>query len=191
MKTRELGSYAELEQALKEKEKSFLLLYKGDAEQSNCALSRLESLQFDVDLLTVDVSQVADVHTPLGVESAPSLVIFVKGMVHNILKGCQSASTYASLLEGRRIGTGQNSEGRQSRKAILYTSPGCSWCTTLKTYLDQNRVHYREIDVSRDQTAAKAMVRKSGQQGVPQTEINGQMIVGFDKARLARLLELN
>jgi len=44
--------------------------------------------------------------------------------------------------------------------------------------------------VSKDQKAAEAMVRKSGQLGVPQTEINGQMIVGFDRDRINRLLEI-
>ena len=54
----------------------------------------------------------------------------------------------------------------------------------------QHQVSYREINVAADTSAAEAMVRKSGQQGVPQTEINGQMIVGFDKPRINQLLEI-
>lgn len=49
---------------------------------------------------------------------------------------------------------------------------------------------YHEVDASKDQKAAEVMVMKSGQQGVPQTEINGQVVVGFDKSRLNRLLEI-
>ena len=54
----------------------------------------------------------------------------------------------------------------------------------------RHQVRYREINVASDTAAAEAMVRKSGQQGVPQTEINGQMIVGFDKNRINQLLEI-
>ena len=72
----------------------------------------------------------------------------------------------------------------------MYSTPTCTWCTTLKSYLDQKQIRYREINVASDTSAAEAMVRKSGQQGVPQTEINGQMIVGFDKIRINQLLEI-
>ena len=47
---------------------------------------------------------------------------------------------------------------------------------------------YSEINVSKDQNAAEAMVRKSGQQGVPQTDINGTMVIGFDKVKINKLL---
>jgi glutaredoxin-like YruB-family protein len=75
-------------------------------------------------------------------------------------------------------------------RVTVYTTPTCTWCTTLKTYLDQQGVRYQEVNVAADTSAAEAMVRKSGQQGVPQTEINGQMIVGFDKPRINQLLEI-
>jgi len=57
--------------------------------------------------------------------------------------------------------------------------------------LQENGIQYREVNVAADQKAAEAMVRKSGQQGVPQTEINGQIIVGFDKTRINSLLGIN
>jgi hypothetical protein len=44
--------------------------------------------------------------------------------------------------------------------------------------------------VASDQSAAQSMVSKSGQQGVPQTEINGEMVIGFDQTKLNRLLDL-
>jgi glutaredoxin len=47
------------------------------------------------------------------------------------------------------------------------------------------------VDVSKDQKAAEEMVRRSGQQGVPQTDINGEMIVGFDRNRINTLLGIN
>jgi glutaredoxin len=51
----------------------------------------------------------------------------------------------------------------------------------LKAWLDEKGVKYENIDVSADQEAAQKMIEKSGQMGVPQTEINGKMIVGFNQ----------
>jgi glutaredoxin-like YruB-family protein len=106
------------------------------------------------------------------------------------VKGCQTGPAYTSIFTGREMGRAQEEGVKKTRQVTVYTTPTCSWCTTLKTYLDQQQVSYREINVAADTSAADAMVRKSGQQGVPQTEINGQMIVGFDKARINQLLEI-
>ena len=56
--------------------------------------------------------------------------------------------------------------------------------------LTTNKLSELYADVSKDQKAAEEMVLRSGQQGVPQTDINGQMIVGFDKNRINQLLEI-
>lgn len=77
-----------------------------------------------------------------------------------------------------------------SKKVIVFSTPGCGWCRKLKDYLKQNRIVFKEIDVSKDFRAAQDMVRKTGQQGVPQIWINNQPIVGFDKTRIDRLLDL-
>lgn len=63
----------------------------------------------------------------------------------------------------------------------VYSTPTCPWCAKLKAYLRDKGVEFDNIDVSADQAAAQQMIEKSGQMGVPQTEINGKMIVGFDK----------
>jgi glutaredoxin-like YruB-family protein len=110
--------------------------------------------------------------------------------VSNIIKGCQTESAYDAVFSGRSNAAGIQVKGQKQKQVIVYTTPSCSWCTTLKTYLDQKQVRYREINVASDSAAAEAMVRKSGQQGVPQTEINGQVVVGFDKNRIDQLLEI-
>jgi S1-C subfamily serine protease len=58
----------------------------------------------------------------------------------------------------------------------------------VKEFLSQQAIPFREADVSRDPAAAAEMVRISGQQGVPVTVVDGQVIVGFDRARLTSLL---
>lgn len=192
METTSVHSYKELESGILTKERAFLLLYKSGAGQSECALERLQNINNgeSLNLFIADVNSVRDIHERLEVTTAPSLVVFEGGKMVNIIKGCQTESAYWSILSGREIGAHGDAAPGKSRQVIVYTTPSCSWCTTLKTYLDQQQVRYREINVAADTSAAEAMVRKSGQQGVPQTEINGQMIVGFDKARINQLLEI-
>ena len=62
----------------------------------------------------------------------------------------------------------------------IYTVPVCPWCKKLKAWMKEAGIEFEEIDVSEDQEAAQYMMNKSGQMGVPQTEINDQMIVGFN-----------
>lgn len=192
MKITSVNSYKDLESRISTKEKAFLLLYKNGTNQSECALERLQNINAGEshNLFTADVTSVRDIHERLEISTAPSLVIFENGKLVNIIKGCQSESAYRSILSGREIGRQASGEAGKSKQVTVYTTPSCSWCTTLKTYLDQQQVRYREINVAAEPSAAEAMVKRSGQQGVPQTEINGQMIVGFDKTRINQLLEI-
>ncbi|MEN8226566.1 MAG: glutaredoxin domain-containing protein [Bacteroidota bacterium] len=193
MKITQVKSYSELEAGISSLEKSFLLLYKGGTEQSECALDRLKGQikEKEHPVFTADVNEVRDIHGKLQVTNAPSLVVFDQGAMVNVIKGCQTESAYESILAGRAIGSVSTEDSKKTRQVTVYTTPTCSWCTTLKTYLNENHVSYREVNVAADTAASEAMVRKSGQQGVPQTEINGQMIVGFDKNRINQLLEIN
>lgn len=66
----------------------------------------------------------------------------------------------------------------------IYSTPTCPWCKKAKEFLAEKKVAYKDIDVSTNQEAAQEMIKKSGQMGVPQLEINGNMIVGFDQAAI-------
>ena len=72
----------------------------------------------------------------------------------------------------------------------VYSTPTCSWCVKAKDYLKANNISFEDIDVTKDQSAAKVMVEKSGQRGVPVLDINDNIIVGFDKANIDKLLGL-
>ncbi|KPK66433.1 MAG: hypothetical protein AMK73_00040 [Planctomycetes bacterium SM23_32] len=74
------------------------------------------------------------------------------------------------------------------RSVVVYSGPGCPACGQLKTYLRRHGVAFREVDISRDPHAAEKIARRSGQMAVPQTDINGRLVVGFDRATLDRLL---
>ncbi len=77
------------------------------------------------------------------------------------------------------------------KKVIVFSTPTCSWCRRLKSYLKENKIRFTDVDVSRDAKAAQDMVKKTRKQGVPQMWINNVPIVGFDKQKIDRLLEIN
>ena len=83
------------------------------------------------------------------------------------------------------------SAARAQARVIVFTTPTCSWCRRAKQYLSQQRVHFREVDVSRDPAAARDVVRMTGQMGVPVIVVGNRPVVGFDKPQLDRLLNLN
>jgi glutaredoxin 3 len=74
------------------------------------------------------------------------------------------------------------------RNITVYTSSTCPWCVKAKKYLSAKGVDYREVNVSKDMHGAMEMIRKSGQRGVPVIDIDGHIIVGFDREEIDRLL---
>ena len=77
-----------------------------------------------------------------------------------------------------------------NKQVIIFSTSTCTWCRKVKDYLKEKKVKFKEVDVARDQKAARDMVRKSGQQGVPQIWINNYPIVGFDKTKIDRMLKI-
>lgn len=73
---------------------------------------------------------------------------------------------------------------------IIYSTPTCPWCIKAKEFFKTNKVAFKDIDVSKDQEAAKVMVEKSGQMGVPVIDANGKILVGFNEAELKSALGL-
>jgi glutaredoxin len=57
-----------------------------------------------------------------------------------------------------------------------------------KDFLKSKSVEFEDIDVSQDRAQAMQMMQKSGQMGVPQLWIDGQVVVGFDTPRINQLL---
>lgn len=72
----------------------------------------------------------------------------------------------------------------------LYTTPTCPYCVTLKAFLKQNNVAFEEIDVLEDIKARDEIIEKTGQLGVPVVDIDGQIIIGFDKEKISQLLKI-
>ena len=70
----------------------------------------------------------------------------------------------------------------------IYTTPTCGYCHQAKRFLSERGVKYTEHDVSRNKAAAEEMVHLTGQMGVPVIVVDGQVVTGFDRARLESLL---
>jgi glutaredoxin-like YruB-family protein len=75
-------------------------------------------------------------------------------------------------------------------KIRVFSTPGCPYCYTLKEFLKSHNFEFEDIDVSKDENAAKEMIEKSGQMGVPVVDIDGQIVVGFDKEKICQLLNI-
>lgn len=89
-----------------------------------------------------------------------------------------------------REGTAKTKTRQQKKqpRVIIFTTPTCSFCSAAKKYFRQHNIRFRDVDVSRDPAAARDMVRRSGQMGVPVIDIGGKIIVGFDKPKINELL---
>ncbi len=193
MKLKSIHSHNELVGELAQNKNAYLLLYKKESENSACAKKSIEDVDLksdDIHVFSADVSEVRDIHGNYNIKSIPTLMQFEESKFKNVLKGCLAPEYYKSYFENIIYEMKADAEDKPSKRVTVYTSPTCPWCTTVKNFLRKHGVRYTEVNVASDQSAAQAMVSKSGQQGVPQTEINGEMVIGFDQSKLNRLLEL-
>lgn len=82
----------------------------------------------------------------------------------------------------------EKSKAKQGEKVIIYSTSTCPWCMKAKDFFKENNVKYEEIDVGENEKARNEMFEKSGQMGVPVIDIQGTILVGFDKAALKKAL---
>jgi len=186
-----IDSYEKLQDLIKGTQKAYCLLYKKGSKQSDCAYQQLSDAikeLDDINIYAANVAEVRDIHPVYNITSAPTLITFENSAYKNVVKGCNSADYYKNLIEESLYHAEIANDEKPQKRVTVYSTPTCSWCNTLKTHLRKHRIRFTDIDVSQDQAAAQAMVQRSGQQGVPQTDIEGEMIIGFDKNRINTLL---
>lgn len=71
----------------------------------------------------------------------------------------------------------------------VYTTNTCPYCVMMKNFLKDQGLPFKEVNVQMDQIAADRLVAETGQLGVPQTEINGQWVLGFDPEKVMSLVK--
>ena len=76
----------------------------------------------------------------------------------------------------------------QTHSIKIYSTPSCPYCHMLKEYLDEKGFEYQDVNVAEDLVSREEMVEKSGQMGVPVSDIDGNIVVGFDREKVNELL---
>lgn len=74
------------------------------------------------------------------------------------------------------------------KKVVIYSTPTCPYCKRAKDYLSRKGIPFVDRNVAVDRDAAKEMIQKSGQMGVPVITIGNEIMVGFNQALLDKLL---
>ncbi len=79
-------------------------------------------------------------------------------------------------------------EEKKQPRVIVFSTPTCTYCNAAKRYFRERGIKFKDVDVSRDTVAARDMLRRSGQQGVPVIDIGGKIVVGFDRSKINHYL---
>ena len=74
------------------------------------------------------------------------------------------------------------------KKVTIYSTPTCHFCHMTKDFLKEKSIPFTDYNVAQDLEKRQEMVQKSGQMGVPVIFVGDEMIIGFDKERLASTL---
>ncbi|MDP3916850.1 MAG: glutaredoxin domain-containing protein [Nanoarchaeota archaeon] len=77
-----------------------------------------------------------------------------------------------------------------THKITVYSTPTCPYCHKAKDWLKEHNFSFDDVNVAENQDAARDMIEKSGQRGVPVIDIDGKIIVGFDVDKLKKLLDV-
>jgi len=181
-----------LEEAQRQHSKFLVLAFYG--QFSAASLRALDELkQVDrhnegIPIYVVDVEKIKGIHKRFGVKHVPTVLSLEEGKVGKFIDGAQSARFYEIAFSG--AAPSPRGPGRDQRplRVVVYTGPGCPACGLVKAYLRRHGLAFQEVNVAQDQRAAGKLLRRSGQMAIPQIDINGRLVVGFDQAQLSRLL---
>ena len=178
---------------VQEKNKDFLVLsfyanFSSSAKRALTELKQFSKENKEVPVFIIDVEKVRGVHKEFGVKNVPTVVAVQKRKVIQKIEGVQSAQFYARIFAGVHYSHYKSGKKAISHRVIVYSGPGCPSCGAAKAYLRRQGINFRDIDISRDQHAAQSLVRRSGQMAVPQIDIDGHLIVGFDQTKIDQLI---
>lgn len=77
---------------------------------------------------------------------------------------------------------------KNQNKVIVYSTPTCPYCDQAKQYLKQKEIEFQDYNVAANKEKAKEMMEKSDQRGVPVLDVNGEIIIGFNKPEIDKAL---
>jgi len=178
---------------VQEKHREFLILafYADFSSSAKRALAELENFSRENEELSVyviDVERVKGLHKQFEVNNIPTVLMLRKGKVAQRIEGVESARFYSRIFSGTGSSPYKSAGKTVPHRVVVYSGPGCPACGTAKAYLRKRGISFSTVDIARDQHAAERLVKRSGQMAVPQIDIDGRLIVGFDQAKIDRLL---
>ncbi len=145
----------------------------------------------DIPCLYVDVTKVRGLHKRYGITGVPTVIGLSGSRVTRKISGKQSPDYYFNAFVKSSTGTSSASGKPAFPPVTVWVSDTCPWCSRVKSYLRKLRVPFREVNVSRNPSEAEALRARTGQIGVPQLQIGGKFVVGFDKPAIDRYLGIN
>jgi glutaredoxin-like YruB-family protein len=139
----------------------------------------------------IDVEKIKGIHKLFEVVSVPTVVAIKNGEIIQKIEGVENSQFYTRIFSAAHPSSHKKSEKVASHRIIVYTTPTCPACRSVKTYFRTRNINFREVDVSQDSNSAQMLVKRSGQMAVPQIDIDGHLIVGFDSVKINKLLSIN
>ena len=170
----------------------FFIFYTETSQKSLQALENLkdfEQTKRDIPVYSINASVVRDIHPVYEITSVPAILAFKDGKKINLIYGLQNKEFYENMMaETDSSPSHSHDSAKKINRIVVYTSDGCPWCNKAKDYLKGLKISFREVNVSKSQTEADKLVKRTGQMGTPQLDINGSYVVGFDKNKIDNLL---
>ncbi len=170
----------------------FFIFYTETSQKSLQALENLknfEQTKKEIPVYSINASVVRDIHPVYEITSVPAILAFKDGKKINLIYGLQSKEFYENIMaEADSLSSHSHDSAKKINRIVVYTSDGCPWCNKAKDYLKGLKISFREVNVSKNQTEAERLVKRTGQMGTPQLDINGSYVVGFDKNKIDNLL---
>ncbi len=71
----------------------------------------------------------------------------------------------------------------------VYSTTRCPYCVMLKNFLVEQNIPFRDVNVEAHPETVQKLISKTGQMGVPQAEVNGQWVVGYDPENILKALQ--
>jgi len=168
-----------------------ILMFHADfSSNSRRALVEIETFSKEnekIPVYVIDVRKIKGVHERFEVKNVPTVLALRDGKVTQRVEGVENARFYARIFCGMASAHKEGENGKAHR-VVVYSGPGCPACGRAKAYLRRRGISFRTVDIAQDQRAAERLVRRSGQMAVPQIDIDGHLVVGFDQAKIDRFL---
>lgn len=176
-------------------------------------LSTDPEISSKIEFASINIDNNQNIASEFMISSIPTIMLFSaelksiwkqigysgKSDIKNALLSAVANVAVANVNENKNslnnVSLSQNKENKEentlSNKIYVYSTPNCPYCQMAKDFLLENKVEFKDIDVSKNRQGALDMIQKSGQTGVPVIDIDGNIVIGYDLPRIRKYLGIN